>query len=292
MSNRTAWTDLEGGVRVRRSAAFQMNSVVLLDAEHSVVVDPGVLPSELDDLAREVRQTAPQTLTLAFTHAHWDHVLGGPWWPEADTLAHDRFAATVKRDAGRILTEAQELARQHGESWSRGFTPLRPRFAVSGLRFMKLGSWRLVARDAPGHANSQLTFHLPDRGVLIAADMLSDIEPPTLDGPVGPYLETLRGLKPLADGGAITTLVPGHGSIANGSQAVRERLERDLDYLERLEREVAQARAEGLGVEAARDRLSGMEVPCADASPENRGLHLENVAVAIQAHERPAASRG
>jgi glyoxylase-like metal-dependent hydrolase (beta-lactamase superfamily II) len=277
-------------VRVRRSAAFQMNSIVLLERESTVVVDPGVLPSELDDLARAVAEQGPAAVTLAFTHAHWDHVLGRSWWPESDTLAHDRFAAEVKRDAAKILDEARNLARAHGESWDRGFTPFRPGHEVSGLEFLKLGRWRLVARDAPGHCASQLTLHLPDHGVLIAADLLSDIEPPTLDGPVGPYLETLRALRPLVIGGAIATLVPGHGAIALGREAVLARLDRDLAYLERIEREVAKAQAEGLDLGATRARLAGMDVPCRDALPENGELHLENVAQAYRAPGRPARS--
>lgn len=275
-------------MRVRRSAAFQMNSIVLLERESTVLVDPGVLPSELDDIAGAIAAHRPAALTLAFTHAHWDHVLGRSWWPEADTLAHDRFAAEVKRDAAKILDEARDLARARGESWDRGFTPFRPRHEVSGLKFLKLGPWRLVARDAPGHCTSQLTLHLPDHGVLIAADMLSDIEPPTLDGPVAPYLETLRALRPLALGGAIATLVPGHGSIASGRQAVLARLDRDLGYLERLDREVAKARAEGLGLEATRERLASMDVPCREGLPENGELHLENVVQAYRTPARPA----
>ena len=60
-----------------------MNSVVLEHRDHSVLVDPGVLPSELDDLARALASVAPQSLTLIFTHGDWDHVLGRPWWPGA-----------------------------------------------------------------------------------------------------------------------------------------------------------------------------------------------------------------
>src|SRR5688572_27708713 len=115
-----AWTDLGHGVRVRQSAAFQMNSTALLDAEHAVLVDPGVLPSELDDIARDVERASPRALTLVFTHAHWDHVLGRAWWPEARTIAHDRFAAEVQRDAARIREEAEKLAARHGETWDRG----------------------------------------------------------------------------------------------------------------------------------------------------------------------------
>jgi hypothetical protein len=54
-----SWTELEDGIRVRHSAAFQMTSSVLLDSEHTVVIDPGVLPSELDDLARVVAAAGP-----------------------------------------------------------------------------------------------------------------------------------------------------------------------------------------------------------------------------------------
>jgi len=277
MATSTAWTRLDGGIHVRQSAAFQMNSVALLDAEQVVLVDPGILASEIDDMARVVEEAGRGALTLVFTHAHWDHVLGKPWWPNAQTLAHDRFATEVKRDSARIIEEIRKLAAQHGESWERGFTPFRPDHAVSGLRFLKLGPWRLVIRDAPGHSLSQITIHLPDHGVLIAADMLSDIEPPMLDGPCRPYLETLRILLPLFEGGAVTTLIPGHGSITRGRDAVLARLRGDLDYLEKLEAGVTKAIGEGLDLAATRERLSGLGYPSRGANDAGLQDHLENV---------------
>src|SRR5436190_7138777 len=90
------WTDLGGGIRVRQSRAFQMNSVALFHPEHTVLIDPGVLPSELDDIAAETRATQSKTITLLFTHAHWDHVLGRSWWPAAKALTHDRFSADLE----------------------------------------------------------------------------------------------------------------------------------------------------------------------------------------------------
>jgi glyoxylase-like metal-dependent hydrolase (beta-lactamase superfamily II) len=277
MATSSSWSHLEGGLHVRQSAAFQMNSTLLLHPEHAVIVDPGVLPPELDDIAKVVRQANPAQTTLLFTHAHWDHVLGRPWWPTAQTLAHDRFATEVRRDAARIQDEIRALAAKHGQSWERGFTPFRPDHAVSGLRFLKLGPWRLVLRDAPGHSSSQITAHLPDLGVLVAADILSDMEPPLLDGPVGPYLETLRALQPLFEGGAVTTLIPGHGSIARGREAVLQRLRGDLAYLERLAAGVTQAHGEGLSLEAARERLAGLEYPSRGGSDAGLKEHLENV---------------
>src|SRR5262245_55225618 len=186
------WTDLGGGVLVRRSVAFQMNSIVLLHAEHAVLVDPGVLSTELDDIAKRVAAARPEKTTLLLTHGHWDHVLGRPWWPSAKVVAHDRFAAVVKRDESRIRSEIEALAREHGESWERGFTAFRPAQSVSGLHVARRGPWTMVLRDALGHSDSQLSVHLPHSRILLAADMLSDIEIPLLDGPVAPYLETLR----------------------------------------------------------------------------------------------------
>ena len=254
----SAWADLGGGLRVRRSAAFQMTSTLLLDPGHSVLVDPGVLPSELDDLAAAVRAASPAALTLILTHPHWDHVLGRPWFPGARVLAHDAFAAAVRRDAAAILAEARALATRHGEAWGRGFEPFRPDEEVGGLRFLRLGPWRLVVREAPGHCAAQLTVHLPDARVLLAADMLSDVEIPGLEGPPSRYRATLEELIPLAEHGAIETLVPGHGAIARGQEAVLARFRHDLDYLAALTAGVAAARAAGLSAGAASERLAAM----------------------------------
>ena len=104
-----AWTDLAGGIRVRQSRAFAMNSVVLFDPRETVIVDPGVLPTELDDLAAVVKRLGPKRVTLLFSHAHWDHVLGRRWWPEARSIAHDRFAAD--RKSTRLNSSHLKLSR-------------------------------------------------------------------------------------------------------------------------------------------------------------------------------------
>lgn len=283
-----AWTDLGNGIHARQSRAFAMNSVLLLDPENVVVVDPGVLPSELDDLARAVGEPAPEAITLFFTHAHWDHVLGRPWWPSAKTLAHDRFAAELRVDRDTIVREAGALAATHGEGWAREFAPFQPDLAVSGLRFMRLDPWRLVLRDAPGHSASQLTCHLTDLGLLIAADMLSDIEPPILDGPCAPYRETLAALLVLAEHGAIETLVPGHGSIAEGRDQVLARFQTDLDYLAALEEGVRDAVGRGETLEAAQERLAAIDYTGRrSATYPTEPFHRENIRFAYEAVTAP-----
>ena len=258
MPSNGAWTDLGGGIRVRQSRLFQMNSLVLHEAEHAVLVDPGILPSEIDDIARVAAKAGAAETTLLFTHADWDHVLGRAWWPQASSLAHDRFAAELARKRDKILEEARAAAAGAGERWERGFDAFRPRIEVSGLHFLKLGAWRLVLRDAPGHSASMLSVHLPEHRLLVAADMLSDIEIPTLQQSCDTYRRTLLELLTLVEHGAIETVVPGHGSIARGRQEIQGRLTRDVHYLDALERGVRDAVQSGWTISEAQGRLGSL----------------------------------
>jgi glyoxylase-like metal-dependent hydrolase (beta-lactamase superfamily II) len=277
----SAWTDLGGGVRVRQSVAYAMNSVLLLHPEQVIVVDPGVLPSELDEMKRAVDEVGPAQVTLFLTHAHWDHVLGRPWWPKARIVAHDRFATEARRGRERTLDEAMRIAASHGETWSAGFEPFVPHEPVSGMRFAKLGPWRVVWRDAFGHCDSQLNLHLPEARTLIAADMLSDLEIPWLNRPPAVYRSTLEALIPLAEHGAIETLIPGHGKIAQGGDAVRARMQRDLEYLDALEAGVREAHRQGLTIEQAQEKLRAMRLDVSDLGLM-APVHLENVKLAYQ----------
>jgi glyoxylase-like metal-dependent hydrolase (beta-lactamase superfamily II) len=287
------WSTVAEGVRVRQSRAYAMNTTVLLDREHAVLVDPGVLPSELDDLAREVAALGAARITLVFTHAHWDHVLGRPWWPDARTVAHDRFAAEVKRDAARIRAEAEACAGAHGEAWAKPFEPFAPDDPVAGLHFHPLRPWRLVFRDAFGHCASQLSVHLPEARVLIAADMLSDLEIPLLDGPPEAYLRTLEALRPLLDGGALEVLIPGHGGVVHGAGAARERLERDLDYLRTLASRARAARAAGRTEDEAVADLDAMDFVGKRAPGTMIEEHRRNARHAFRsAGAPPGAARG
>jgi len=277
------WTDVSAGVRVRQSRAFMMNSAVLADREHTIVIDPGVLPSELDDIAQAVTKLAPERVTLFLTHGHWDHVLGPAWHEGAEIVAHDRVAAEVKAEQAKVLAEAAKTAADHGETWTRGFTPFRTDYAVSGLHYTRRGPWHLVFRDAPGHSDSQLTLHLPDRQVLFAADMLSDVEIPMLDRPPTIYRATLEALRPLAENGAIETLVPGHGSVARGADVAR-RLHEDLAYLNELERRAAACAHGGRSLDDTLTELDAMTYRGKQGGPfPMRDVHHDNVRIAYRA---------
>jgi len=281
----TPWTDLGGGVRVRQSRVCWMNSALLLDRGQAVLVDPGVLPSELDDLAAAVREAGARAVSIVFTHSHWDHVLGRPWWPQAGTVGHARLGAELRRDADAILREATEHATRCAETWSHGFQPFEPDHVVERELDLALGLWRLTLREAPGHCDSQVTAHLPDRGLLFAGDLLSDREIPWLDREPAAYRATLRALLGLAEGGGIGTLVPGHGAIARGPEVI-ERMRRDLRYLDALESGVSAAREAGLTLEETQAQLAALDYLGKGAAYPMDDVHRENVRFAWATGER------
>jgi glyoxylase-like metal-dependent hydrolase (beta-lactamase superfamily II) len=91
-----------------------------------------------------------------------------------------------------------------------------------------------------GHAPGHSAVFLPDFGVLVAGDMLSDIEiplldtelcsPPLLASPVGDYH---AGLNRLAALDGVRCVVPGHGHVGDTTE-FRRRVDADRRYLDAL----------------------------------------------------------
>lgn len=257
----SAWTEAGPGLFVRRSAAWEMNSALLVARGQAVVVDPGVRPSELDDIARVTAEHAPrmEAVTLLFTHPHWDHVLGRPWFPGATTVGHVGFEDEVTRDAEKIDREARQCAESAGERWTRPFEPFAPDRRVRGTVQARLGPYDAVFHETHGHSSSQLATYLPESGVLLAADMLSDIEIPWLEAPSWIYRRGLTTLHWLFEQEDVRVLVPGHGPLAFGRIEGYRRLLRDIDYLVRLERSVRTLYERGATLDAAQDELASMD---------------------------------
>ena len=124
----SAWSVLAEGLRVRTSRCYAMNSLLLTRDDHALLVDPGVLPSELDDIAAAVQADVPRLdrVALAFTHPHWDHVLGLPWFPGASTFAHAGFADAMEHDLDTLRHDANEWIEQQGEKLPHELQAFKP----------------------------------------------------------------------------------------------------------------------------------------------------------------------
>ncbi|TXH43679.1 MAG: MBL fold metallo-hydrolase [Actinobacteria bacterium] len=234
--------ELAPGVLVATARTYSTTSTVLLDGHGgAAVIDPAWHPDELAALAAEVAAMGLACALGVATHEHYDHVL---WHPGLGAVPRWASAATVGRyaaDRGALLSPAAEfLTPELLDLAGRGLLPL-PGAALpwSGPEV------EVITHDA--HAPGHLAL-LTHGGVLVAGDMLSDIELP-MPADDDQTLDRYRGgLEALARAvSRARWLIPGHGTP---TAEPRRRLDADRRYLDAI--------AAGRTIDDPRVALPGM----------------------------------
>ncbi|MGH1562386.1 MBL fold metallo-hydrolase [Mumia sp. DW29H23] len=195
-----------------------------------LIVDPAVTGREIDDLAAELTARG-LTVTGAFsTHPHWDHLLwrpalgDGPRWA---TAAGARRALAVVDDNTRKAREALDGVDTSGLGRVVALEPSSDVLPWEGREVRVL--------EHRAHAAGHAALLVADVGVLVAGDMLSDVEVPLLDleaaHPWDDYAEALDLFERVAP--RVEAVVPGHGSVGDRAELQR-RIAADRDYLASL----------------------------------------------------------
>jgi len=225
-------TQTADGVFVRQSSFCQSNAVVIADAGGVLLVDPGVDGDDLAGLADDLAGMGAIPAAGFSTHPHWDHVLWHVRFGEVPRYGTRTCAAVAQERLGKLRDMAAGLA------------PGAPLDLLGAITALPAGSTRVPLRErsvrviehqahAPGHA----ALLIDDAHVLVAGDMLSDVEMPLLD-PKGndqckEYLAALDELEMVCEAG-VTTVIPGHGSVAHGA-GIHLRIELDRAYIQALQ---------------------------------------------------------
>jgi glyoxylase-like metal-dependent hydrolase (beta-lactamase superfamily II) len=95
----------------------------------------------------------------------------------------------------------------------------------------------------PGHTSDSLSFLLPADGAVLTGDTILGRGSTVVahpDGRLGPYLESLDRLHDLAEAGAVTSILPGHGPVlADAMAAIEAYQEHRAERLEQVRAAVA-----------------------------------------------------
>jgi hydroxyacylglutathione hydrolase len=176
------------------------------------------------------------------THAHYDHLLWHPGFGRAPRWASGR--AAERAEALRL-----ELVNGLGADWPTELAPL-----VGQVRPLEASiiPWsgqeaQIVVHD--GHSTGHAAVWLAASRVLLAGDMLSDIELPLAqETGLHQYDEALSILLPYVRQAGV--LVPGHGTVTTNPM---DRWQADRRYLDDVlaGREVTDARLANAGMAAA-----------------------------------------
>jgi hydroxyacylglutathione hydrolase len=214
-------------IDVTWSGIWQTTSTVLSLDGGCLVVDPAYFPRELDDLAALARSRG-ETLAVAFTHGHWDHIAGWQSFPGAEVLGAPRLAQAVAAADESALADARDF---DGRWYVTRPEPLRwpPAVRAVGEGPLTVGPLELRALSLPGHSPDGLGLIAGD--VLLPGDYLSPCEIPFVDDAAA-YRDTLVRLLGLL-GADVGTVIPGHGPRLSAAQA-RAIAEADVVYVEAL----------------------------------------------------------
>ena len=212
------------GVLVATSRRYATTSTVVVSGSSALLVDPAWEPDELAGLADEVSARGLTVAAGFATHAHHDHLL---WHPRFGQPARWASARTVE-----LATEHRaELLAQLGPDWPAELAALFGQLEVAVEELPDLSAEPVLLVEHDGHAPGHTALWLAERKVLIAGDMLSDVELPLPHQPddLASYLTGLEVLAPYVRQAEV--LIPGHGSP---SRRPSERLDADRRYLDAL----------------------------------------------------------
>src|SRR3954464_13682917 len=88
------------------SALWETSSVLLIDGDQAVAVDPGVTQPEIETVRERAAGEGARVVAVVATHGDFDHVAGIASFPEADAVMGPRAAARIA--SGAALRELAE----------------------------------------------------------------------------------------------------------------------------------------------------------------------------------------
>jgi hydroxyacylglutathione hydrolase len=207
------------------SVLWQTTTLEVVRDGERLLVDPGIAPWEVEEAARD------GAAHVLITHADWDHVMGIGLLPGATVWAGS--AAAVRIRSGEAKASVESQAKVYG-------VPLE---GLEGLRVdrelpaqpdtFRLGPWQAECHSTTGHTPDGVTTWLPEEGLLVVGDYLSEQEVPFIYDSAWNYRTTLHTLIGLIERHEPAHVVVGHGSPHTAARAAEIAAE-DLEYVERL----------------------------------------------------------
>jgi glyoxylase-like metal-dependent hydrolase (beta-lactamase superfamily II) len=182
------------------------NALVMLTAEGVIVGDP-VNPWAARDMRAKIRELTDQPVRyLVYSHAHWDHALGGqPFKADGATfVAHENVKRAFERDP-------------HPDA-------VMPDVTFTDRYVLRLGGRTLELFHLGINHSDGMIFMRPDNGpYLFAVDMVTPGKVPLsyfYDYDISGYVRTMLQLESWP---GITTILPGHGPPLAPMAALTER---------------------------------------------------------------------
>ncbi len=234
---------IPGVYSVDQAVADGKNAIVV--GERAVwAIDTGTHAHEGQEMVDFIRGLGREPERLIYTHGHGDHALGSAAFQGAEIVAHKLMPTEMRRLLpGLAVRAGQSVDEMSAQiAW--------PTITFSDTLTLDLGDRRLHLFPTPGHSQDGVSVYLPEERLLIAGDaVVTSIVPAIGNGRV---LEA--SLNKLAEM-EIDILVPGHGEVIRGREAVQNWLRWLPSYLSNVRAAVRERLDAGQPVDAIADAI-------------------------------------
>jgi len=222
----SGFAEVAPGVHVATSRVMTTTSTVLAHGDAVVLVDPAWRRDELVAIADGLDGLGLRPTAGFSTHAHHDHLLWHPRYGDVPRWAAPRAAELA---AGEETALREALGADYPDDVLALFAQVTALPGDPGDPGVTVPDTDLEVVVHDGHAPGHAALLDPATGVMVAGDMLSDVELPLPFWPddLPAYLAGLDRLAPAVARARV--LVPGHGTP---SYAPLERLDADRRYLD------------------------------------------------------------
>jgi glyoxylase-like metal-dependent hydrolase (beta-lactamase superfamily II) len=219
-------SEIAPGVWVARSRFYAQNSTVVLDGHGgALVIDPAYYADELAAVRPDLEALGVRAVGGVSTHRHYDHVL---WHPDLGDVPRWATPGTVRA----TVEDREKVVGPLRADLPDDLVELAGRLTPYDGELLEWNgpTVRIHVHDA--HAPHHLALELPELGVLVAGDMLSDVElpmPDDADADLSVYRTGLASLEDVVRRSRV--LIPGHGGV---SERPVDRWTADQRYLDDL----------------------------------------------------------
>ncbi|MBK6481162.1 MAG: MBL fold metallo-hydrolase [Saprospiraceae bacterium] len=221
-------------ISVFQSTLWQLNSVACHYAQTDVIWDPAYTPDELLSIQEAIPEVSHFGKFLIYTHGDYDHIVGRPYFEGFTQIGSDLME--VRQDKSRSLAQLRAIDDEYyiDRSVSLRYPELDMLIRPETQSEYRLGGIDIKFYAAQGHTADGLFSLLPELGLLVAGDYLSNVEFPFIEDTIGHYHESMDTAKKILKECKVETMVPGHGTIAYTTKEILNRIDHSTRYLDSL----------------------------------------------------------
>ncbi|MFF9009386.1 MBL fold metallo-hydrolase [Streptomyces goshikiensis] len=214
------WERLTGRTGRRRLPVWDCTVGLVVGDDSVLLVDPGSCVREGAEVRAEAeRLTGCRVTHIAFTHGHFDHVLGGAAFSGAEFFGAVGLDALLTVGRDELRGDAVRHGLAEAEAAEAAELLAAPKHLVSGEWTLDLGGVQvLLANVGPGHTRHDLAVFVPGvREVVFCGDLVEESGDPAAGPDAVPRQWPAALDRLLSLGGDDALYVPGHGAVVGAA---------------------------------------------------------------------------